>query len=218
VLIAKGEEQKKLDRVLREFIIPFLKDAETLVMSSDGDPFASKHYRSVMKEVRGPYPDLKLALCTNAVLLDERAWEELELEGRVKHVQISIDAATAETYSRVRRGGDFERLLRNLKFLSRLKDEGRIGIIDLLFVVQATNFEEMAKFVQLGQSLSVSTVQFARISLWPRAMDEARFSTSQVWSPAHPWHSTLLDVLRDPIFDDPIVRMNDVRDLRLSTL
>ena len=59
---------------------------------------------------------MRINLHTNAVLCDERAWDDCSLHGRVDEVDVSIDAARPETYAIVRRGGNFERLLKNLNF------------------------------------------------------------------------------------------------------
>src|SRR5262249_33933512 len=114
MIVAGRERQAQLDRMLHEFIVPFLADTKSLSLSGDGDPFASRHYRDVLRETASKYHDLRIELHTNAVLCDERAWDDCHLNGRVDTVLVSIDAATRETYSIVRRGGDFARLVRNL--------------------------------------------------------------------------------------------------------
>jgi len=206
LMMAKTHEQARLDRIRDEFVIPFLKDADVLVMSSDGDPFASKHYREVMKLTKQKLPKLRLGICTNAVLFDERAWNDCELEGRVHLVQVSIDAAKSETYSHVRRGGDFNRLLRNLEFISTKRhSQDRFNRYDLLFVVQACNFTEMADFVRLGKSLGVDSVEFSPIDHWDRGMNATEYRDSKVWDPRHPQYLEFMEALRDPILDDPKV-------------
>ena len=46
-------------------------------MTSSGDPFGSRHFRYVMKELdRRRYPRLVLEIQTNGVLFDEPAWQD----------------------------------------------------------------------------------------------------------------------------------------------
>jgi MoaA/NifB/PqqE/SkfB family radical SAM enzyme len=106
-IMAKRKDQKELDKIMDKFILPFLSQAQTLVLSSDGDPFASKHYRSILKITKKKLPNLMLGICTNGVLLNESAWNDCSLEGRVGTLLISVDAATEDTYKYLRRGGDF---------------------------------------------------------------------------------------------------------------
>lgn len=220
LLMAKGEEQKRLDRILEEFIVPFLKHAQVLILSSDGDPFASHHYRQIMRKTAAELPELKLGLCTNGVLLDERAWVDFELEGRVTNVQVSIDAAHAGTYVKVRTGGDFERLMRNLEFLARKRRAQKLVSLDLLFVVQSANFREMPDFVELGARLGADTVQFMAIDHWDRGMSLREYGQSKIWDKSHPDYAEFRALLEDPRLTNPIVRLNSltaiVRDEQLG--
>jgi MoaA/NifB/PqqE/SkfB family radical SAM enzyme len=217
LMIAKKREQEKLNLIRDNFILPFLEHAQVLVMSSDGDPFASNHYRDVMRLTYEKLPHLKLGLCTNGVLLDEKAWTLCRLEGRVVSVQISIDAACRETYEYVRRGGDFERLKRNLRFLSekRRSSDGFAGF-DLLFVVQACNFREMPDFVELGESVGADTVQFMLIDHWGRAMKTDAYRSAKVWDKSHPEYAAFVDVLKSDTFRRPVVRLGNVEAIMRS--
>jgi MoaA/NifB/PqqE/SkfB family radical SAM enzyme len=212
LIVAKKPEQERLRRVRDEFIVPFLKDSQGLILSGDGDPFGSNHYREVMQLTAERLPKLKISLHTNAVLLDERAWNDCRLNGRVVEINISIDAATAETYAYVRRGGDFTRLLGNLAFLSRLRRTGEVERLNLLFVVQAINFREMPDFVGLGHRFGADTVQFTLIDHWARGMSRDEYAAKKIWSPEHPEHADLIGSLKSQVLRDPIVRM-DVLDL-----
>lgn len=207
-IVARKTTQEALNRVRDEFILPFLKDARILVLSGDGDPFASRHYRDIMRMTWERLPDLRLSLHTNAVLLDERAWRDLHLEGRVGLIQVSIDAATAETYAIVRRGGDFNRLLSNLEFLAGKRRRSEFARLELLYVVQTCNFLEMGDFVRLGQRLGVDSIHFSLIEHWGRGMNAAQYREAQIWRADHPRRREFLAALADPILDDPIVEMS----------
>jgi MoaA/NifB/PqqE/SkfB family radical SAM enzyme len=210
MIVAGRERQAQLDRMLHEFIVPFLADTKSLSLSGDGDPFASRHYRDVLRETASKYHDLRIELHTNAVLCDERAWNDCHLNGRVDTVLVSIDAATRETYSIVRRGGDFARLVRNLRFLAAKRAENCLKNLALAFVVQQLNFREMPAFVRLGKELGVDRVSFSSIQYWTRAMTEAQFKDANVCRKDHPSHPELLKILRDPILLDPIVHLGNV--------
>lgn len=217
MIVAKSDRQRELDRILKTFILPFLKDCASIELAGDGDPFASKHYRDILLMTAETYPHLGISLHTNAVLCDEDNWERLKLGNRVHSVLVSIDAAREQTYRIVRRGGDWGRLTENLALLREKRRAGRIRKLTLAFVVQGGNFREMAEFVALGKDLGVDAVSFSLIYPWGRANLGPAFGEMQIWSPDHPEHVDFFAVLRDPIFADPIVSLGDVavyRDAR----
>jgi len=208
LMLAKKPEQDRLRKVRDEFIIPFLKDARVLTLSGDGDPFGSNHYREIMKLSHEQLPKLKIALHTNGVLLDQRAWDDCKLDGRVGNIHISVDATTAETYNYTRRGGDFARLMTNLEWLAAKFRTRGFGSYHLIFVVQTQNFREMPDFIRLGRRLGVNSVLFSPIDHWARGMSDAEYRHQKIWGPEHPLNSEFLTMLEDPIFDDPIVDMS----------
>ncbi len=208
-LVAGKERQARLDDMLQRFILPFLKNTQTLILSGDGDPFASKHYRDIMRQTADTHPALRIGLHTNGVLCDARAWEECRLDGRAGFAQVSIDAAAPETYGVVRRGGDFARLLRNLEFLAGRRRAGALTWIVLAFVVQARNFREMPAFVRLGQALGADQVVFSLIRRWDRAMSPAAFDAAQVWRADHPEHAAFLETMRDPVLHGAGIDLGD---------
>jgi wyosine [tRNA(Phe)-imidazoG37] synthetase (radical SAM superfamily) len=216
VIVANAQRQAALDRMLHEFILPFMKDTKTLDLSGDGDPFASRHYRAIMRETARTNPSLRINLNTHGVLCDEDAWIDCSLFGRVDSVHVSVDAVRPKTYSLVRRGGDFQRLLSNLEFLSKLRTCGQLSNFALNFVVQRANFREMPEFVDLAVRFNVDRVLFSRILRWDRAMNEAEFAESQVWHHGHPEYREFVAVLRDPRLQHKIVKMGDLRPEPIS--
>lgn len=102
-------------------------------------------------------------LHTNAQLFDQRAWEELDLGGRVRIVHISIDAADSDTYSILRRGGSFERLLKNLEFIKRLRESEEIKNLSISMVVQRINYRQLPAFALLGKAHAADAVSFQMI-------------------------------------------------------
>lgn len=209
--VAKKDEQDRLSRMLEESIMPILRQAEIVNITGSGDPFASNHFRSVLRRInRRDYPNLRIDLQTNGVLWDERAWEELELSGLVRQAVISVDAARPETYAIVRRGGHLGRLLQNLAFIRDLRKRREIKQLKLLFVVQALNFREMPAFVRLGEEFSADRVVFHMIRRW-QSYSEKEFSRHFIGSAAHPDHQEFLELLRAPELAQPFVELGNMR-------
>ena len=139
------------------------KDAKTFTITGSGDPFASPVFRELLMTLEEhEAPNLEyIQLLTNGLLID-KYWNKISdfAREKIQHISISIDAASQETYKKVRKGGDWNRLLENLGFTKKLKDEGQIISFNTSFVVQADNVEEMLNFVDLCADYDVTLVQF----------------------------------------------------------
>jgi hypothetical protein len=197
-LIVMGQaETRRLDALFDARILPMLDEAVAIKVTGSGDPFASRHFRHVLKRLSALPPRRRIQLQTNGLLFDEAAWTELGLAGHVSSVWVSVDAAQPETYAVVRRGGDFHRLLANLAFLGGLRREGAIDRLRLDFVVQAANVGEIPAFAILAREIGADGVHFLRLRNWGTVAPEA-FGALDVCSPAHPDHGRLLAALADP--------------------
>lgn len=153
---------------------------------------------------------LKISLITNGVLLTQSTWNKIEnVHKAIKEINVSIDAATENTYKILRRGGNFKKLLKNMSFLSSLRRDGIINFLRISFVVQWLNYQEMKSFVKIGIKYNCDYIIFSKISNWGTYTKE-EFSDIAIHNPVHPEHSNFLEHLKDPIFKDDRVLMNDL--------
>jgi tetratricopeptide (TPR) repeat protein len=209
-ILADKTEQAQLDKFADTVIMPLLKEAKLLYVTGSGDPFGSNHFRRLLKNIdHHSFPDLKIHLHTNGQLFNKRAWEELELSGLVQSCEVSIDAASAETYRVVRRGGDFDRLLQNLAFVRFLHRSGQIEQWTASFVVQAKNFREMPEFVRLIRQFGATTIFFQMIRNWGTFTAE-EFVTEFIGNSLHPDHAEFLEVLKAPELQLPHVWLGNM--------
>lgn len=212
-IIIEGKNEKNILDIQSKIQNEALKDAHLLYMSGIGDPFGSpfsKKWLQTMK--REDMPNLReIFLQTNAQLWTPQIWSKIpkNIQQLVKSTEISIDAATSETYSINRRGGSFEKLLANLNFISQLRKNGPLKTMRISMVVQENNFGEMPDFINLGKSLNVDTVFFTQLVNWGTFSDE-EFSRRAIHLPAHPRHSEFASLLNDKIFNEPIVHLGNL--------
>jgi pyruvate-formate lyase-activating enzyme len=208
--VAGKAKQAELDALTETSILPLLRHAEIVKITGSGDPFGSNHFRNLIKRLAEPdFTRLKIDLHTNGQLWNERAWKDLRLQGRVRYSQISIDAAHPETYAVVRRGGSFARLLANLAFVKKLRDEGQISELEFSMVVQDQNFREMPEFVRLGQAFSADLISFQMIRRRDIFSTE-EFEAAFIGNPTHPNYQEFLAVLKSPELTAPGVHMGNV--------
>ncbi len=205
--IADSEHEKKLDMVRDRVMLSLLPHIHELLIAGDGEPFASKHYRSILTDLnKKKFPNLYLSVLTNGVLFTEHEWKRFEnIHDLLYSVSVSVDAATLETYNVLRRGGDWKKLIQNLEFLAGLHQEGKLPYFDLNFVVQEKNFREMKEFVELGRRLCVDKVRFVMLRNDSLTFSPEEFMNANVFAPGNPHYHELLEILEDPIFKDLMV-------------
>lgn len=201
LLVAKGKERQRLEVAKDTVILPLLENVEEVIITNGGDPFASRHYRQILRAIdKDVHSNLEsIVLITNGLLFTEREWDELE---NIHHldikVAVSIDAARPDTYASVRRRGDFHRLRENLQFISGLRRDGKISQFEIRFVTQIENFEEMPEFVALGQELNVDVVVFTKLAN-VGTYKQSEYAQRSICEPEHPRHQEVIDVLKAPI-------------------
>ncbi len=214
LIVLRGRERDQAAHIHDKVMGDHLRDARRLIITGSGDPFASHFYLHFLRTFEPESaPGLHIQLSTNGVLLTPATWESICHE-RVDWVDVSVDAATPETYA-LNRGGDFDRLLENLAFLAGLRASGEIRLLQLHYVVQANNYREMKAFAELGMRLGCDRVCFKQIVNWG-TFSEAEFRGRAVQRSGHPEHRDFLDVLRDPIFRQPAVYLHDLGKLHQS--
>jgi len=213
-------EHQNKDRILgiqRKITESALQDARLLYITGSGDPFGSPYFRRWLQAMkRSDMPKLEVIhLHTNGLLWSRRMWESIpeEIRALIKSTDISIDAATPETYAVNRRGGIFQRLLENLEFIASLRCSGPLEWLGINMTVQRNNYREMKDFIEIGRRFGCDAVAFHQISNWGTFTD-AEFIDCAIHQPSHPEHAEFQKILADPAFDDPIVYVSNLTDIR----
>jgi tetratricopeptide (TPR) repeat protein len=209
IVTAKADEQDVYIESARRVILPLLRKVSgQSYISGGGEAFASKHYRSILAALnRTEYPDLYLYLITNGQLLTGERWSQFpDLPEMIDILSVSIDAARAETYERLRRPGKWPVLMKNLELMAEMRRVGSLRRFQINFVVQEENYREIHEFIELGIRLGVDSMWFQRLTNYG-AYEEGAFAEADVTSPGHPKHAELLDMLRSPVMNHPAVDM-----------
>jgi MoaA/NifB/PqqE/SkfB family radical SAM enzyme len=123
----------------------FFERPSMLVNCSIGEPFMMKDFDGLLDEF-GEHGKV-LELTTNGQILTDRNIQRLV--GRDIHLYISLDAATAETYARLR-NDRFDRILVNLRGVVAAKGgKGQLPLVYLVFMPMRVNVHEAEAFVDL---------------------------------------------------------------------
>lgn len=196
MIVAKKDEVDGMNAMAERVILPLVKTTRRVQITGSGDPFASHHFRYVIKRLTsGDTPGVRIDLQTNGLLL-KASWDDLGLEGHAGWIIVSIDAARPETYATLRQGGRFDVLLENLEFLSQLRRANRVKHVRLDMVVQALNFRQMPEAVDLKQAFGFDGVKFQMIRSW-NTYSADEFAKHDIGCPDHPEFGAFLGVLRD---------------------
>jgi MoaA/NifB/PqqE/SkfB family radical SAM enzyme len=117
----------------------------------------------------------EVGFSTNGTLLNSDLAETLVSLGQ-DWISFSIDAATAETYERIRQGAQFEAVMRNVEALRDMKAARRSQTpkMMLVFVMMHENFHEVPAYVDLAHELGVEQIIFKNLDVILKEDDDKR--------------------------------------------
>lgn len=160
---AKGKDKEFLDFTAERIKQSgWMDKADRIQMSGMGEVFVSKFNRDLLYNTEAKR-DCCIAILSNGNLFTVKEFEKIRAIYREIEVSISVDAATEETYRKLRRGGDFNRVLENLKMLGENLKKGYIKSLRIDMLVQRDNYNEIPEFVKLGKSINASVISFSPI-------------------------------------------------------
>jgi hypothetical protein len=205
VITEKAAMQAAKEEVVESSVLPMLRDATWLHVNPAGELFVSRPLRRLLTKMNSrDYPSLKIGIISNGTLINRREWSKFpELHGMVGYFRVSTDGATKATFEKLRRGAQWEPFLENMHFLAELHRTGAIKNLMFSFTYQAANFNEMAAFVDLTQSIDpASKIIFEKLENWG-TFDPAIYEASAVHRMGHPLHEEFLAMIRRPELTPP---------------
>lgn len=188
----KGEDLDKALAIQEVILREAMNDAHELYITGSGDGFGGEFWRNLLKSITmEKYPNVKnLHLHTNGVGWTRKIWGILSNLHSIPRIttEISIDAATEDTYHQIRVGGIWKVLQENLHFI--FTDIPNLEFVRLTFVVQNNNYLEMLDFVKIAdyfQKLNgmKTAVSFQHINNWG-TFSEGDFMIKNIANPNHP--------------------------------
>ena len=204
MFIADSWKIKQVHLTVEEIEKTFSKDLKSIYITGSGDPFISVGFRNFLRNFDPQkYPKLQsIHLHTNATKWNRKMWDSMKaIHPYVKSCEISIDAATKDTYeNKTRLGGNWDELMDNLRFISTIPT---LKSVKPSFVVQQMNYKEIEPFYNLMKKIFIedSTVErtlkvyFGKITNWGTYTD-SEFKTHKVWDETHPEFSEFKDIVK----------------------
>lgn len=142
---------------------------DSVELCGGGEPTLYPHLTDVI--VHGRKRGLSLGLLTNGSHLSGR--NALVIARELSYVRISLDAATDDTYSKVKCpvGANFDSVIANIKNLMRLRNRMKTQLlISIKFLVSQLNRNEIQAAFQLAQTLKVDSLQFKALRQSPHSL------------------------------------------------
>ena len=130
--------------------------AHTVVLSAGSEPTLSPHFEAIL-QIASTWPLQELKFLTNGILFNPGMTAAI-LQSSVTQIDVSIDGACAATYEKIRRGGRFDRLVRNLERLRDMKkDLGmKTPLVQFNVTLMKSNLAELSEFVDLAEQCGVA--------------------------------------------------------------
>jgi MoaA/NifB/PqqE/SkfB family radical SAM enzyme len=188
-------------RAVEEKFSPLLSKARILHINPAGELFASKPSRKILEMINDDAtPDIKLAIISNGTLFTEQEWNKYPgIHNRIHSIRISIDAASKETFEKLRRLGNYDTFVKNMRFLRHL----RMTVIPQLkfsFTYQIDNFKEMPTFVDFCAEMHADYAIFERLQNITFTADE--YLEKAVHRPSHRLFGEFIDTINEPKMSD----------------
>jgi molybdenum cofactor biosynthesis enzyme MoaA len=150
-----------LDQALLTQALPALERAGLVESGGEGellydDALSGRSLDFLVNHAAG----YALHLTTNGTMLSPALAERIVAGRRVARLFFSVDGATAATYQAIRRGSDFNKVVANIRLVSRRKAELRLPApgIGLTMVGMRRNVAELPALVDLAAQVGADLV------------------------------------------------------------
>ena len=156
-----------------------------------GEPFISRAYLALLEYIiESGKTNITNVIQTNGSYLKSKSDLLSRLAPYIRELRISFDAATADTYSRVRRNGVWSNLIHNVRHAQHVLGRDRITAD---FVVQADNYQEIPLFVDLCHDLGIQRINWQKMWNWG-TWSQAEFDTKNIYDSRHPDYDKLVKI------------------------
>lgn len=151
-----------IDGIAFESLIPHLKGFRTISLHGVGEPLLGKKLFIILDNIDTDKTDVQFN--SNGLLLTEDLSHEL-ITKKLKLIDFSLDAATPETYQKIRRS-DFSLVTKNIQRLSEIKREmgARLPIIKLNMTLMNENLREVIPFIEMAGRLEAEIVHLGLLN------------------------------------------------------
>jgi sulfatase maturation enzyme AslB (radical SAM superfamily) len=158
------DRPKHLEESMIEGLWRFIGQARSIQLHGIGEPLASPAFWKSLAFIPA---NCDASINTNLTVLDEKRLHRL-VDSNIRVINVSLDAATALTYQRIR-GFPFEEVLTNVRrFVAcRAAAKKRQPVLYLNMTLMRSNIEEVPAFIELAADIGADKVCLWHLNRWP---------------------------------------------------
>ena len=148
---------EKFCSIIDESIIYNLPSIE---LNGENEPFLYKDLIKCIKYAKKK-GILQISLHTNGVLLNKKLLKEV-IDSGLTNISFSVDAVKEETYNKIRVGGNYNKVVKNINNLLEMKKEYNsiFPLIRVSFYKNKINYNEISEFRKVWEN-KVDVVSFS---------------------------------------------------------
>lgn len=136
-------------------LVIFLENAQKIIVCG-GEPTFCKNYNTLMDIIQN-INAAKAHVITNGQLIKEKIIPYTEI---INWLSISVDAATEKTYHKVRHGGNWGKMMRDIDKINSFSNKPHLT---LTFLISVFNYKEMPKMVKMAYNLGANHITFNEV-------------------------------------------------------
>ena len=163
-ILFDGKRESPRDISLHDFymITDQLADLERTTLHGVGEPLLNAELPAMVRHLKNR--NVYTLFNSNGILLDHKRQHDL-IDAGLDELRISLDAASAAGYKKIRNSNEFDRILQNLRSLRKLQDaqSQTRPKLSLWFLGTKDNIAELPEFVKLAAGIGISEVYLQRL-------------------------------------------------------
>lgn len=165
ITFGKVEEPAALSLVQVQQLVSQIPTVKRVVLHGVGEPLLNRELPKIISWLKDK--EIYVLFNSNGTLMNRR-WQEALIESTLDEIRISLDAATPETFTRVRGRPLFHRIVENIKGLVSLKAErgSMTPLVSLWLTGLRETLRELHDFIRLAKSLGIDRVYLQRLVYW----------------------------------------------------
>lgn len=154
-----------------------------------GDPFCNPKTPEFLRIARRALPGVRFYISTNAGLLDRSKTDLILKEGLLDVVNFDIDGAKKETHESIRRGVDFDLVVKNVRyFIDRRRQLGlKKPQVRVTMIRMAQNKDEVELFRRFWKPLA-DKVEINDYNTWMGTVEDRNTGPALKKSKTGGWH------------------------------
>ncbi len=147
-----------------------LQHFRTICLAGAGDPLLSPDFMNIVHHTNEHYPNISIMVTTNGIALSPELSAQI-MASKVMMVNISINAASRQTYKRLMQVDQFDRVCANAAAFIRERDAaGKQTLLQLSCAISRINIDELPELVEVARRTGVRHINVMYCRFYPHSI------------------------------------------------